>query len=157
LALAACQDPNAKKTPEFNVAVEFSAAARSKLSDLGENFRAVAIFDGDSKEGPNQRNAPERAVYLGMTDAFAELGAVAHVPSISYSQKQSQLLVNDEYHLNLSVVSGRRAVSSNLLSCEGPDIILGNKHSALSDPIRIKCSMISEIHSLNRAATSDRH
>ena len=144
LLMSACQSSADYKTPELDVSVELSEAAQAKLSALGEDLKVVAFFDGDSKNGPSEKNAPFRAVYLGSVEATTKPGRTAHLNGIGFSREQSAQLVKGEYHLLLNVVSGRRVASSNLLNCENPELLISASPPAPIRSINVKCALIGE-------------
>ena len=132
------------QTPALEVSVELSKAAKAKLSSLHESVRVIAYFDGDSKSGPSEANAPFRAVYIGSTDATAEPGKIARLAHVPFGARQRKSLVDDKYYVLLNVVSGRRSVPNNLLDCSDGEFPVSVEHPALPEPINVRCTLIGE-------------
>ena len=142
LAVAiACACAERIKGPDFDVKVTFSEAAGAKLHRLGERIKVAVYFDGDSKRGPSERNAPFRAVLLGQKVLDIGVEEVAHIRGVTFSASDYADLDDGRYFATLNVFSARLRDPNNFLDCGASEI---TAESLANRTIEVQCRLLGE-------------
>jgi hypothetical protein len=127
--------------PEFAIAIKLSPQAETRLRDLHETIKILAMFDGDPLPGQGHFNAPMRDVYLGSDEKLVDANNIAKFSSTKISQRHWNQLADKDYYVTINVFSARKTYRNNLLDCGVPE---NHISTFAGKTIEVRCWLIGE-------------
>ncbi len=125
--------------PEFEIEVQLSPKAESKIEESKESIIVMAYFSGIPKDTLIEEYEEWGKVVIGSERRELWGSKIAAFKNVKISKTAYEDLYNKNFEVLINVFTGRHSSESNLLSCEilqkGINEIKGRKHSVKGELI----------------------